>query len=52
MYQIKNFVSNDDVRVLKQLGPFTAVEYLRDLSVSPLDAQRAYFYLGKRFAEK
>lgn len=43
MYQIKNFISNDDIKVLKQLGPFTAVEYLRDLSVSPFDAQRAYF---------
>lgn len=39
MYRIKNFTKNDDVRILDTLGPFTVIEYLRDLSVSPLSAQ-------------
>lgn len=43
MYQIKNFRDNDDIRVLQELGPFTVVEYLRDLSVTPSSAQQAYF---------
>ena len=43
MYQIKNFTDNDDIRILDQKGAFTAVEYLRDLSVSPQNAQNAYF---------
>ena len=43
MYRIKNFTKNDDVRILDTLGPFTVIEYLRDLSVSPLSAQQAYF---------
>ena len=34
MYRIKNFTKNDDVRILDTLGPFTVIEYLRDLSVS------------------
>ena len=43
MYQIKNFRDNNDIRVLQELGPFTVVEYLRDLSVTPSSAQQAYF---------
>ena len=43
MYQIANFIDNDDIRVLESLGPFTVIEYLRDLSVMPSDAQTAYF---------
>ncbi|MGN0136274.1 AIM24 family protein [Anaerotignum sp.] len=43
MYQIKNFTANDDIRVLDTLGPFTVIEYLRDLSVTPLNAQATYF---------
>lgn len=43
MYQIRNFTDNDDVNVLDRLGPFTVVEYRRDLSVSPGDAQLAYY---------
>lgn len=43
MFQIKNFTDNDDVRILETRGAFTVVEYLRDLSVSPVDAQTAYF---------
>ena len=43
MYQIRNFTDNDDIRTLDQLGAFTVVEYLRDLSVTPGSAQAAYF---------
>lgn len=43
MYTIKNFTDNDDIRVLQSMGAFTAVEYIRDLSVSPAEAQTAYF---------
>ncbi len=43
MYQIKNFTDNDDIRIVDSKGAFTVVEYLRDLSVSPADAQIAYF---------
>ena len=43
MYQIKNFQDNDDVRTVDQLGPFTVIEYLRDLSVMPGSAMTAYY---------
>ena len=43
MYQIRNFTDNDDIRTLDQLGAFTVVEYLRDLSVMPGEAQLAYY---------
>ena len=34
MFRISNFTDNDDVRVLDSAGPFTVIEYMRDLSVS------------------
>lgn len=43
MYQIRNFTDNDDIRVLDQQGAFTVIEYQRDLSVAPGNAQVAYF---------
>ena len=43
MYTISNFTHNDDVKVIEQLGPFQVIEYQRDLSVMPHDAQKAYF---------
>ena len=43
MYQIKNFMDNDDVRILDTKGAFSVIEYTRDLSVSPQSAQMAYF---------
>ena len=43
MYQISNFTDNDDVKVIDSLGPFSVVEYQRDLSVSPASAATAYF---------
>ena len=43
MYTISNYTNNDDVRIISSMGPFTVVEYLRDLSVTPENAQAAYF---------
>ncbi len=43
MYQIHNFTNNDDVKILQTLGAFTVVEYQRDLSVGPANAQLAYY---------
>lgn len=43
MYQINNFINNDDVRILDSKGAFQVVEYIRDLSVTPLTAMTAYF---------
>lgn len=43
MYKITNFTNNDDVKTLAHLGPFTVIEYQRDLSVTPADAPIAYF---------
>lgn len=43
MFAIKNFLENDDIRKLGELGAFTVIEYLRDLSVTPMEAQTAYF---------
>ena len=43
MYQIKNFLDNDDIKVLDELGPFKVIEYQRDLSVMPGNAQIAYY---------
>ena len=43
MYRISNFINNDDVKTLDQLGPFRVIEYERDLSVSPATAQTAYY---------
>ena len=43
MYQISNFINNDDIRVMERLGAFTTVEYLRDLSVLPEEAATAYY---------
>ncbi len=43
MYEIKNFLNNDDIKVIDQRGAYTVIEYQRDLSVTPLEAQTAYF---------
>lgn len=43
MYSIKNFEENDDIRVLGNLGAFTVIQYERDLSVTPVTAQNAFF---------
>jgi uncharacterized protein (AIM24 family) len=43
MFHIENFFNNDDIKILDTKGPFTVVEYQRDLSVSMLNAQQAYY---------
>lgn len=43
MYQINNLTNNDDVKVIDSLGAFTVIEYQRDLSVMPANAQLAYY---------
>lgn len=43
MYAVNNLFNNDDVRVLDTKGPFSVIEYLRDLSVMPNTAQIAYY---------
>ena len=43
MYQIKNFMENDDVKVIDSLGAFSVVEYQRDLSVMPESAMEAFY---------
>ena len=43
MYNIKNFIDNDDIKVLDSKGPFKVIEYSRDLSVSPSTAMLAFF---------
>lgn len=42
-YQIKNMFDNDDVQVTKVLNGFSVLEYKRDLSVTPENAEMAYF---------
>lgn len=43
MYSINNYTNNDDVKTLASMGAFTVIEYQRDLSVMPNNAQIAYF---------
>ena len=43
MFTIKNFTDNDDIRTLDSMGAFTVIEYTRDLSVTPGNAQLAYY---------
>lgn len=43
MYQIHNFINNDNVKVLDTLGAFSVIEYQKDISVMPQDAMAAYY---------
>lgn len=43
MYQIRNFMDNDDVKVVDSLGAFSVIEYQKDLSVMPENAMTAFF---------
>ena len=43
MYTINNFSNNDDIRIVNQLGAFTVIEYIRDLSVMPSESLLAYY---------
>ena len=43
MFQIANLTSNQNVKVVQQMGPFTVIEHQRDLSVSPESAMASYY---------
>ena len=44
LYQgVMNFIGNDDIDVKYRKGMFTVLEYDRDLSVNPMEAQTQYF---------
>lgn len=43
MYNIQNFKLNKNVALLDKKGPFEVIEYLKDLSVDPGQAQAKYF---------
>ena len=42
-YTIKNFLDNDDIRIVDEKGPFQVIEYTRNLSIAPGEAMIAYF---------
>ena len=43
MFHINNLINNDDVQIIASLGAFSVIEYQRDLSVMPGNAQLAYY---------
>lgn len=43
MYRVKNFLDNDDVKILDRLGAFCVVEYQKDFSVTPDTALISYY---------
>ena len=43
MYQIKNFLENDDIRVAEHKGNIKIVEYMTDLSVNPQTCITQYY---------
>lgn len=43
MFQIHNFINNDNVKVLDTLGAFSVIEYQKDISVMPQNAMTAYY---------
>ncbi len=43
MYKVGNFFQNDDVDIISQLGPFSVIQWKRDLSVNGASAQEAWF---------
>ncbi|MGX4685423.1 AIM24 family protein [Vagococcus sp. JNUCC 83] len=43
MFKVSNFWDNDDVVVKNELGAFKVIEYVKDLSLTPQEAQTAYF---------
>lgn len=43
MFQIENLTSNQNVKVVQQMGPFTVIEHQRDLSVRPESAMASYY---------
>ena len=43
MYQVSNFFQNENIKTVDSLGPFTVLEYQKDLSVMPGNAMAAYY---------
>ena len=43
MYEIKNFLENDDIKVTNQKGNIKIVEYMKDLSVNPHTCITQYY---------
>lgn len=43
MYNIRNFVDNENIRITEDRGPFKVVEYQKDLSVNHMTAQAEYY---------
>lgn len=43
MFQVKNFMDNDDIKTIGSLGAFSVIEYQRDLSVTPGESITAYY---------
>lgn len=43
MFSVSNFADNDDVMVKNKLGAFKVIEYVRELSLTPSEAQTAYY---------
>ena len=43
MYQVSNFFQNENIKRVDSLGPFTVLEYQKDLSVMPSNAMAAYY---------
>ena len=42
-YSVNNFLNNDDIVVKESGGPFSVLEYVKDLSVYPHNAATAFF---------
>lgn len=51
-YQILNYAENDDVEILEQGGPFSVINYIRDLSCRPSEAQLKYFMSMQNVTKK
>lgn len=43
MFQLNNFLNNQNMKVIDQKGPFRVFEHEKDLSVNPANAVAAYF---------
>jgi uncharacterized protein (AIM24 family) len=43
MFKVMNFFQNDDVDVIGQMGPFTVIQWKRDISVGYSSAQHEWF---------
>lgn len=52
MISVKNFIDNDDVETLDQKGCFQVIQWKRDLSCTPWDAQAKYFMSQMNVHEK